>query len=91
MSTPFPTDPAGRQALAALMPADFLAEVNALRKQFPGSKLAYFKAGDVEVGDGGKDGWVVDEAFLESTRADLDRGGRSIQKAIRASKKRNAR
>jgi hypothetical protein len=50
----FPTDPKAKRVLLAQMEAfapELLADINALRKQFPGARLTYFQAGPIEVGE----------------------------------------
>lgn len=54
MSRSFPKDFDEKRALAAEMRAqapELMAEIDAIRKLFPSSRLRYFQAGDIEVGE----------------------------------------
>lgn len=86
--TPFPTDPAERKAAAAAMTAAspaLMQDVAAWRQLFPKARLTHFKAGDMEYGEGGKDGFVITEAFC---RAALEVEARRNQPPVTTTKRR---
>ena len=60
---PFPTSPDKRREAAAAMKAaapDLMDEIAALRAQFAGARMTYFKADGLEFGRTPMAGWVVD-------------------------------
>jgi hypothetical protein len=63
----FPKTPEGkREALRLMQQAapELMADIAALREQFGGT-LTYFKAGGLEYGKPGPEGWQIDQCLLD--------------------------
>jgi hypothetical protein len=50
-------------AMQAAAP-DLMAQVSAIRQQFPGAKLSYFRADGIELGKASAPGWKVDDHLV---------------------------
>jgi hypothetical protein len=59
---------------------DLMAEIAALRKQFPGARLTRFTCSAFERGEPIRDGWEVDENLSRKVRWDRDVADKKAKK-----------
>lgn len=89
MPQPFPKSPEDRKALMATLKAEapeLMADLDEIRKQFPGATLKYVKTATVERGLKSRDGWPVPDTIdieqrREAERIALEKEKRRITKA----------